>query len=866
MGCRIISTAKRGFMSIESRKGIFPLILFSVLTCILYTESWAGSSDSESSEDEHFGQSKRATTHKKKNNEKEEDSPPKCICLMEIPSECGELRWLQQYTDYIAHKGRQQQRLESQDDYTRSYVRYVENRQNLTVGYGLLTQDKSFKIPKLQLDQVTYHKLSTLGLAVKVINGYVQNLDTGNDKTFTPDKANIFVPHISYIIQWAQDESPEFVPGGMLYDSHGCSIVMMSGAGTATVNEQIEHFYNHIYRDDTDDKITVYSGNKVAEDYVPYDLHRIVERKLDGFRDSDLAKLCSKIQNKLPFTKGAKDSKLQAQNTLNLTFQFLNLLLENKFEEIFTRRSDTVRRLLKEFIKDSSIQIDEEENKEGKKLFKKGSFISVLKSKKIEFIDVALKRISQNIPSINSENQSLVTNIVWYVLYSVKPEPLKKIEESKKFWKIINDLGRFITCVNPDSQYGAEITIAERLKKHALSGFNGSHTEPLFIKLIRTQSNLLVQHLQQAVDSHKDSFNKGFHPRFLGFIVDGFSWLDICGNCGNYLHTNELWNESLQEVKYSIESIGFLLPFLSISSLFRMVSQVPYSGPVDLSEASGGEDYTTSGWDFRLLSEMRYALSTRTLPKASQLQRDKVFEKIPTSITRVALSKPIEFWQQNPSLSRVILASPTRETSSVNAIDILLLRFPNSIPLVIKKIVIAQQDKNYDEILELAGPIIKEEIQLDETNKKFVDVLVDTPCFSRYPKYLVVYFAEACLKKAKEKFKMKEAASGWGYLTALAKFGLLESKEALESEEPFSVVNCLIKYWEERWKAGNKLDNWNNPEAQDKVNTKESIKLLWKLAYKVKKYSSSLIGIQVTMILRILDESKLEKPSFLESH
>ncbi len=287
MGCRIISTAKRGFMYMENRKSIFPLILFSILTFILYTESRAGSSDLDSSEDEYFEGSKGANTQKKRNDDKEEDVPLKPICLMELPSECGELQWLKQYTDYITQKGRQQQRLESQDSYTKSYVRYVKNRQNLTVGYGLLTQEGNIKIPNLQLEKATYDKLSSLGLAVKVINGYVQNLDT-EDQTFTPDKTNIFVPHISYIIQWGQDESPGFVPGGMLYDIHGCSIVMMSGAGIATVNEQIEHFYNHIYRDDTEDKVTVFSGNRVAEDYVPYALHRIVEQKLDGFRDSDL--------------------------------------------------------------------------------------------------------------------------------------------------------------------------------------------------------------------------------------------------------------------------------------------------------------------------------------------------------------------------------------------------------------------------------------------------------------------------------------------------------------------------------------------------------------------------------------------------
>ncbi|MBL8676982.1 MAG: hypothetical protein JNJ47_06145, partial [Alphaproteobacteria bacterium] len=570
-----------------------------------------------------------------------------------LPVEYSSLKWLPEFTDYCEQKGRQKQRIEEGGEYTKSYVQFVKNISNLDVGYGLLRQDKNISIPKLQLKQEAYEELAELGTAIKIINGYVENLDE-SEQTFTPDKTNILVPHISYVIQWKKDTLPELVPGGIPYTQKRRQLVFMSGGGVEDAQSKIKKFYNHVYKEENIPPISICTGNKVADKYLPYILCQAVN-ELPIFKDSYLRDLANNLKDKTPFTKNTENEVLLAKNTLNCTFHFLSLLFDNKLEEIFTHRQDTVRRLLENFLKKEEIKIKEEGAEENKK-FNKEAFIQVLKNHRLTFLEAAFQRIESQFKTVE-ENRELITNFINYMRVSLAPQELQDIEKAEEFWALIKTLGENIKCPNPDSYYGSLISVANRLKKYALAGFNGSHTEPLFIKLMRAQPQYLTQNLQKVVEDHKENFENGVRPRFLGIIVDAFSWLDTCSSCGGFLHTNTLWVDALNEAKYDIEAKGFSFLFPYINSLFRMVSHEPYGGmPINLENAEGGSDYTSLGWDYRVLSELRYILATRCSKKKNTLQRDKIFERIPNTITRATLTKPLEFWCGNPVLCEAVLA------------------------------------------------------------------------------------------------------------------------------------------------------------------------------------------------------------------
>ena len=116
-----------------------------------------------------------------------EKLPKKQICLIDNDSEYSSPIWLQEFIQYTQQKGRQLHRLETELDYFRYNIRFVKNTTNLSVGYGLLNKDNLIDIPSLSLNPEVYETLAELGTTIKVVNGYVQNLDEDKlNKSFTP--------------------------------------------------------------------------------------------------------------------------------------------------------------------------------------------------------------------------------------------------------------------------------------------------------------------------------------------------------------------------------------------------------------------------------------------------------------------------------------------------------------------------------------------------------------------------------------------------------------------------------------------------------------------------------------------------------
>ena len=71
--------------------------------------------------------------------DQEEKSPlPKSqICLMDSSAEYTSAEWLQDFIAYTENKGRKKQKLETEVEYTSSYVRFVKDSNSLSVGYGV---------------------------------------------------------------------------------------------------------------------------------------------------------------------------------------------------------------------------------------------------------------------------------------------------------------------------------------------------------------------------------------------------------------------------------------------------------------------------------------------------------------------------------------------------------------------------------------------------------------------------------------------------------------------------------------------------------------------------------------------------------
>jgi len=217
-----------------------------------------------------------------------------------------------------------------------------------------------------------------------------------------------------------------------------------------------------------------------------------------------------------------------------------------------------------------------------------------------------------------------------------------------------------------------EVLSAEDVKISLDRIYGDDHTEQLFVKQVHAQPEMLLHNLGSLLSNSSSNSPSSSpsseedadadvemevmdKPLFLGFMVDCFSWLDVCSNCSGFLHSNEIWPETLTKLKPQIEALGFEVPTTSIDSVFRFVSQHEYNGnPLQISAAGGGHDYTDCGWDFRLLSRERMSLATR-YDWIDLEVRDKTIEIIQSSLMRDALRKPLDFWVEVKDLWSSIL-------------------------------------------------------------------------------------------------------------------------------------------------------------------------------------------------------------------
>lgn len=712
------------------------------------------------------------------------------ICLMEDPQECVSPPWVTQYISYTESIGKQKQRLEDEEDYI-----FVKNTKNLSVGYGILTE-KSDDFSQLELSKSVYEKLSRLGTELKILNGYINNFNESEEVDFTPTSSNVLISHISFIIQWAPNEMPALVPAGTLKEPiDKTSIIFMSGGSNGGNDKDVEDFYNLIYKKPSDPSIIVYSGKKVADNYVPYILREKIEKRLYPFDDTYLSTIYSKVLSFFPH---------ETNSEINCTLKFLNYLFKNEYESLFKGRQDTVAHL--ENFVNNFPPIKKLKNPLNKEIYEESSFLKELEINKNIFFKGALKRLESLLSKIPDKNRKLLQDYIHYVDTVIfLKEKITDFEKVLEFWKFIKSMDSNFTCTNPDSTsqfYTSLISIEQRMIKYALEGYTGSHTEPLFIKKIRANPFLLTQELPRIKEENKKLIPSNFEPKFLGIIIDAYSWLDSCKNCSQTLSSSNVWADSLSFLQEDIRKQGFTIPFNSIDSLFRIFSHCPYDKRTEkISNSGGGPDYKKEGWDFRVLTKPRYTLATR-LPK-TLLTRDNVFEKISNSITRQALIKEENFWLTE-NISHKILSSKRKFSS--NALRILLLRFPTSIPLRRVSIKIEYENSNFDKVYEIYNSLLDNLTtnNLPEEHRQFCDLFYSPE--TEPERLMKIYFGWSCYKKTKELIReMKKDGLTFGdvennedmkkYINSFITYGLaygeLEScnriQEGIEAAETYAV-------------------------------------------------------------------------------
>ena len=435
----------------------------------------------------------------------------------------------------------------------------------------------------------------------------------------------------------------------------------------------------------------------------------------------------------------------------------------------------------------------------------------------------------------------------------------EELDEARKFWEHIKRIGNNLTCSNPDAQssYSSHISIAERLRKYALSGYGGSHTEQLLVKLVRTNHFLLTQSLDKLFLGKKASLAVDWRPRFLGIIIDVFSWLDTCSNCATYLHTNSDWVTILEKIRPIIEKTGFSVPFSRVDSLFRVLSQQQYGGtPSDLSSAEGGSDYTKSGWDFRLLSEERYTLSTRN-PVKETLMRDRTFEKIHSSVIRAATTFSLDFWLSDP-FAKFLLDSEKDRDLSENVREILYIRFPTVKSLAIRKAIEDIRQDNYESAYKILNPYVQTPFEFEEGDREGAQILI--PEVLKDSQYLKSYFGKICLKRARLSFKRGDSVEGRKYVEDFSRFGMVHDQDALLRKDDETAEVHIIHYWKTKWAMG-KGRGVNGSSGEDKSNTKKFVNLFWKLIYK--QSFSEKVGEEIKRDVQdLLIKSDLEKPEW----
>jgi hypothetical protein len=736
----------------------------------------------------------------------------------------------QKFIKYHEEKWEQKSRLQEPTPFNRHPLRFVSSPSTLPVGYGVLP-DSGIEIPNLALPEYIYENLRKIGTFVKVFLGYLKNSDFGTNASFTPEGTNVLIPYVSSIVQWKADTPPELVPCGFFRKEQTSPIiVLLSGNQGKDYQESISNFYNHIYRESIeDDTIEVLSADNIADMYIPYLLKGMIEA---GKAEPFTMKFCAEevIENKLRkifcYIKDPEDKAQKAQNIIYCTLELLKFLIQG--QDCMTRH-DTVSRLCDNYLEEITDEVPSKE--------KEADFKKFIKKHKNDLMKAAFNRMDDE---INKIDLLKVEFNKWkkYLEYCLFPSSnLDTIEKAQSFWLFIHCLGEELQCSNPDG--GRTINVVKRLYKVCFPASNNeNHTERLLIGLLRTKPQSILGNLKELFDRKKSDKKPlvaevGF-PKYLGFMVDSFSWLDVCKSCADFLHTNSVWSSTLQNLRPIIEEYDFVIPSEKIDSLFRFISQDQYPTtsnyycsvpPLDLTDAGGGSVYRRSGWDFRFLSEERVCLATRYNIRQT-LIRDKVIEGIQNKLIElISTYKPLSFYTSAWLWPILDMERPF----CINALFLLQAYYPENKAL---RINLSQKIFANPRRYHLLRPVLEttnESIKQEEYASIFLRENI-----KYFPhEYARVYFGTGCIEKIKM-FSTKSVSNIKNYIIDFSKYcrvyesqGIIRQittddltlKEAIEN---------IINHWKNKWRKGKKTSGYDfsNYETNDKDITISMVTIL----------------------------------------
>lgn len=193
-------------------------------------------------------------------------------CIEDIPSllKCAEIC------------GQQRQRLTEDSEFTRESLRFIKSVDELSLGYGVLpAPTAASNIPKLALPKDIYVQLREIGMAVKILLGYL-SLET--DAFLTPEATNVLVPHISCVVQASQQGSPELKPLGFVRQQKDAPIVVLLSANQGTpYKRSITEFFNKVYKREGLPEIHVIDAEEVSNAYIPHVIKGWISQSYEPF-------------------------------------------------------------------------------------------------------------------------------------------------------------------------------------------------------------------------------------------------------------------------------------------------------------------------------------------------------------------------------------------------------------------------------------------------------------------------------------------------------------------------------------------------------------------------------------------------------
>ncbi len=504
-------------------------------------------------------------------------------------------------------------------------------------------------------------------------------------------------------------------------------------------------------------------------------------------------------------------------NAIHFTATILKLLLEKNFDQILAKRHDTICKLVADFWEGASPDVPEKGES--------ASFKTFVKNNKATLIKAAIQRIKTSAEKLDETQRAEFHSLLEYINVCMFPEEnLPTLEACKTFWGEIKNLN--LTCDNPDSSSGGQILVAERLKKYA-TGKN--HTELLLVKYLRANPHMLTNALEAQVVPDAGA-TEDFNPLFLGYVIDSFSWIDVCSSCASFLHSTDVWKDALQDTVQK----GYRVIINPLDSVFRFVSQHAYDGaPLDLRDAGGGSDYLKRGWDFRFLSKERIALNTRSSLEDSIKTRDQTIERVQSRLMSKALSEPFNFWRTNTVVLDLIINQSKTNEFFRNALIALHLKHPDQ-----KSVRLGLAYREESNRLALLQSIVEEELVWSEDEKPLLQSFYESSRerypLSRWPQeYSKVYYGGALLKKIDECLEQKDYSQAKSLLLRFARHCLVYFENDTQDKLDFNeAVTKIIQYWQGYWRSGGRNESYYTPEEVDKPNMVAIIHLLWKLAYK----------------------------------